>query len=212
MSVGAAGLSINGIVVELLDGLPGIEMDSGLSATDSSILWQIRLPRIVLGLLVGGMLALAGTSYQGIFRNPLADPYLLGVAAGAGLGIWVLVFSILAGVASLVAAGVLVPAHAAAGKLTVGDFLLRIAENSGLDAASPTAAERSLRGAGYKLPAPHRAATVGCQRGNSWRHAALPRPRRPARHPCRSQPRRPPRQVQVSSDTLLNLPVQWGPP
>jgi len=86
MSVGAAGLSINGIVVELLDGLPGIEMDSGLSATDSSILWQIRLPRIVLGLLVGGMLALAGTSYQGIFRNPLADPYLLGVAAGAGLG------------------------------------------------------------------------------------------------------------------------------
>jgi len=86
MSVGAAGLSIKGISTELLDGLPWVELDSGLSETDSSILWQIRMPRIALGVLVGGMLALAGTSYQGIFRNPLADPYLLGVAAGAGLG------------------------------------------------------------------------------------------------------------------------------
>jgi iron complex transport system permease protein len=86
MSVGAAGLSIDGIVTELLDQIPGINLESGLSTTDSSILWQIRLPRIALGVLVGGMLALAGTSYQGIFRNPLADPYLLGVAAGAGLG------------------------------------------------------------------------------------------------------------------------------
>ena len=40
----------------------------------------------MLGVLVGGMLALAGASYQGVFRNPLVDPYLLGVAAGAGLG------------------------------------------------------------------------------------------------------------------------------
>ncbi len=44
------------------------------------------MPRVVLGALVGGMLALAGATYQGVFRNPLADPYLLGVAAGAGLG------------------------------------------------------------------------------------------------------------------------------
>ena len=47
---------------------------------------QLRLPRVALGLLVGSMLALAGGCYQGVFRNPLADPYLLGVAAGAGLG------------------------------------------------------------------------------------------------------------------------------
>src|SRR6185295_14336222 len=51
-----------------------------------SILWDIRLPRVVLAALVGAMLSLAGASYQGVFRNPLADPYLLGVAAGAGLG------------------------------------------------------------------------------------------------------------------------------
>jgi iron complex transport system permease protein len=47
---------------------------------------QLRAPRVVLAALVGGMLAIAGSAYQGVFRNPLADPYLLGVAAGAGLG------------------------------------------------------------------------------------------------------------------------------
>jgi iron complex transport system permease protein len=46
----------------------------------------VRAPRVVLAALVGGMLAIAGSAYQGVFRNPLADPYLLGVAAGAGLG------------------------------------------------------------------------------------------------------------------------------
>ena len=52
----------------------------------ADVLWQIRLPRVVLGGLVGAMLAGGGAAYQGVFRNPLADPYLLGVAAGAGLG------------------------------------------------------------------------------------------------------------------------------
>src|ERR671931_929749 len=64
--------------------LPGVS--SSLSPTEDSILWDIRIPRVVLGALVGGMLALSGATYQGVFRNPLADPYLLGVAAGAGLG------------------------------------------------------------------------------------------------------------------------------
>jgi iron complex transport system permease protein len=48
--------------------------------------WNIRAPRVVLAALVGSTLSLAGASYQGVFRNPLVDPYLLGVAAGAGLG------------------------------------------------------------------------------------------------------------------------------
>ena len=59
---------------------------SSLSPTEEAILWEIRVPRVVLAAIVGGMLALAGATYQGVFRNPLADPYLLGVAAGAGLG------------------------------------------------------------------------------------------------------------------------------
>jgi iron complex transport system permease protein len=64
--------------------LPGIS--SSLTPTEEAILWEIRVPRVILGALVGAMLALAGATYQGVFRNPLADPYLLGVAAGAGLG------------------------------------------------------------------------------------------------------------------------------
>ena len=59
---------------------------SQLSALQSTIVWQLRAPRMVLGMLAGAMLAVAGGTYQGVFRNPLADPYLLGVAAGAGLG------------------------------------------------------------------------------------------------------------------------------
>jgi iron complex transport system permease protein len=64
--------------------VPGVT--SPLSPTEEAILWQIRVPRVILAALVGSMLALAGATYQGVFRNPLADPYLLGVAAGAGLG------------------------------------------------------------------------------------------------------------------------------
>jgi iron complex transport system permease protein len=60
---------------------------------DAAIIWQIRLPRVVLGALVGSMLAGGGAAYQGVFRNPLADPYLLGVAAGAGLGATAVIIS-----------------------------------------------------------------------------------------------------------------------
>ena len=62
--------------------LLGASVDPG----QANILWSLRFPRVVLGVLVGGMLALAGAAYQGVFRNPLADPYLLGAAAGANLG------------------------------------------------------------------------------------------------------------------------------
>jgi len=51
-----------------------------------NIVWNVRMPRVVLAGIVGAMLSLSGASFQGVFRNPLVDPYLLGVAAGAGLG------------------------------------------------------------------------------------------------------------------------------
>jgi iron complex transport system permease protein len=75
-----------GVLAELAGRLPLVEVDGGLPERDAAILWQLRLPRVVLGALVGAMLALAGAAYQGVFRNPLADPYLLGAAGGAGLG------------------------------------------------------------------------------------------------------------------------------
>ena len=70
----------------LLSKLPVVEPSVDLPATWETILWQLRLPRIVLAGIVGAALATSGAAYQGLFRNPLADPYLIGVASGAGLG------------------------------------------------------------------------------------------------------------------------------
>jgi iron complex transport system permease protein len=66
--------------------VPFLDVESPLSAAEEAIVFELRLPRVVLGLLVGALLAGAGAAFQGAFRNPLADPYLLGAAAGAGLG------------------------------------------------------------------------------------------------------------------------------
>jgi iron complex transport system permease protein len=84
--IGPVRLDAWSVILELVDRVPLVEVDSGLSASDAAILWELRIPRVVLGGLVGAMLSIAGAAYQGAFRNPLADPYLLGVAAGAGLG------------------------------------------------------------------------------------------------------------------------------
>ena len=86
LMIGPAGPTWWRVPLELVDRLPFFSVDSGLTATDWSIVWQIRAPRVVLAAIVGSTLSIAGASYQGVFRNPLVDPYLLGVAAGAGLG------------------------------------------------------------------------------------------------------------------------------
>ncbi len=52
----------------------------------STILWQIRIPRVILAACVGGGLAVAGAAFQGVFRNPLADPFIIGASGGAALG------------------------------------------------------------------------------------------------------------------------------
>jgi iron complex transport system permease protein len=75
-----------------------------LTAEQAAIVHQIRLPRVVLGLLVGGTLSVCGAGSQGVFRNPLADPYLLGAAAGAGLGVTVVIAGSTAGADTPVAA------------------------------------------------------------------------------------------------------------
>lgn len=84
--VGAVGLPPAGVLGAVADRLPWVSIDSGLTAQQEAIVWELRLPRVMLAALVGATLAAAGAAYQGVFRNPLADPYLLGVAAGAGLG------------------------------------------------------------------------------------------------------------------------------
>lgn len=85
-SIGPAGPDSWRVPLELINRLPLISFDTGVTETEWAIVWKIRMPRVLLGGLVGGMLSIAGASYQGVFRNPLVDPYLLGSAAGAGLG------------------------------------------------------------------------------------------------------------------------------
>lgn len=86
LAVGPVDLGVGRIFRELLSHLPFLGVSSPLTGTEDAILWELRAPRVVLGALVGATLASAGAAYQGVFRNPLADPYLLGAAAGAGLG------------------------------------------------------------------------------------------------------------------------------
>ena len=86
LAFGPVSLGAGDIVRELASHLPFLGVSSPLTGTENAILWELRAPRVALGLLVGAMLASAGAAYQGVFRNPLADPYLLGAAAGAGLG------------------------------------------------------------------------------------------------------------------------------
>jgi iron complex transport system permease protein len=118
LAFGSVSLPLGGVALELLNLLPGVHLHSGLSPREVAILVELRLPRVVLGLLVGGLLALAGAAYQGVFRNPLADPHLLGVAAGAGLGVTT-VISIRAGAVGDVTADlpIGVPVAAFAGAL-----------------------------------------------------------------------------------------------
>lgn len=70
----------------LADQLPGIVLHPDWPQAFETILLRIRLPHIALMVLAGAALASSGAAYQGVFRNPLADPYLIGVASGAGLG------------------------------------------------------------------------------------------------------------------------------
>ncbi|SCZ60882.1 iron complex transport system permease protein [Epibacterium ulvae] len=79
LSVGATDTSLSGVLQGLWTGTP-------VSQVDQIVLLNIRLPRLVMGLLVGAALAVSGVLMQGLFRNPLADPGIVGVSSGAGLG------------------------------------------------------------------------------------------------------------------------------
>ena len=73
-------------VVAILLHHAGIHAGPAFSVQQDAVLWAIRLPRICMALLVGGALALAGAALQGVFRNPLADPSIIGVSSGAATG------------------------------------------------------------------------------------------------------------------------------
>jgi iron complex transport system permease protein len=86
LCVGPVAVPPSQVLGTLLAHVPLLHFHTSTPAINQAIVWQLRAPRVVLAGLVGAMLASGGAAYQGLFRNPLADPYLLGVAAGAGLG------------------------------------------------------------------------------------------------------------------------------
>src|SRR5271165_1720022 len=84
LKLGAVQVSLYGLAKDLLSVLFG--RTSAISTDYGMIVMDIRLPRILLGLVVGASLAVAGTSFQALLRNPLADPYVLGISSGAAVG------------------------------------------------------------------------------------------------------------------------------
>lgn len=86
VAVGPISIPLPDIGRMLFDLLPGLQLEADWSRTFSTIVYQIRLPNTALMALAGMALGGSGAAYQGLFRNPLADPYIIGVASGAGLG------------------------------------------------------------------------------------------------------------------------------
>lgn len=85
--VGAASVSVGDANQILLNKLFHVSDNlDGVSRGAVTIIWNIRFPRILLGFLAGAALAVSGAGYQGIFKNPMADPFVLGVSSGAALG------------------------------------------------------------------------------------------------------------------------------
>jgi iron complex transport system permease protein len=82
-SIGAAGIPVSRLPAALH--LTAGTADPAVASRDQLVLWSIRLPRIVLAVMIGAMLAIGGAVMQGLFRNPLADPALVGVSSGGAL-------------------------------------------------------------------------------------------------------------------------------
>src|SRR5699024_651988 len=87
------GIAVGSVAVPIADIFPiiiaktlGLSMAAHIDPMYIDIVYQIRLPRVLLAGLVGASLAIAGAAFQGLLRNPLADPYILGVSSGASVG------------------------------------------------------------------------------------------------------------------------------
>lgn len=87
ISIGAVCIPPTEIVKIILSHLPGLgSLSAGIMPEHNIIIMTIRFPRVVIAALVGAGLALSGAAFQGLFRNPMADPYVIGVSSGAALG------------------------------------------------------------------------------------------------------------------------------
>ncbi|MEA3350791.1 MAG: iron ABC transporter permease [Chloroflexota bacterium] len=86
VALGAVSMRASTVVSVLLDHLPAVNLVHDWPDSFDTIIFKVRLPHTILIAITGAALAGSGAAYQGLFRNPLADPYIIGVASGAGLG------------------------------------------------------------------------------------------------------------------------------
>jgi iron complex transport system permease protein len=86
MGIGPAPLSPVTVIKALLTGITGLYDYYQVDQNTVSIVWDLRLPRILTALLVGAALSVCGAAFQGLFRNPLAEPFVIGASSGAALG------------------------------------------------------------------------------------------------------------------------------
>ena len=126
-SIGSVHIPFVSVVEIVAARLPGIDLPQDAPATWNTILWQLRVPRVAQASVVGAALAMSGAAYQGLFKNPLADPYLVGVASGAGLGAVVV---LLTGIPMYLAGVSLLPVAAFAGGTGAVAVAYSIARNS----------------------------------------------------------------------------------
>ncbi len=131
-SVGAFPIAAGDTARILLGGL-GLASTEGIPSGQQAVLWSIRLPRVVLGVIVGGGLGAAGAAMQALFRNPLADPSLTGVSGGAALAATSVIVTgvlIAPGAAGVLGVATL-PLAAFGGGLAVSVAVYRLATRSG---------------------------------------------------------------------------------
>ena len=90
---GSVSVPLADVIKIIAAHLPGVSLDATWPQSSDVIVWELRLPRVLTAGMVGAALALSGATFQGLFRNPLADPYFIGAAGGAGLGATIVMVS-----------------------------------------------------------------------------------------------------------------------
>ncbi len=128
VAVGTVGIAPVDTLAVVLSHL-GLQVGTVPSEATDAIVWDIRIPRVLTALAVGAALAVAGVTFQGLLRNPLADPYVLGTASGAALGAAI---AVLLPVRTLVLGFGLVHALAFAGALVAVWAVYRLSRISGM--------------------------------------------------------------------------------